>query len=517
MSRELPAKPNLEHLKNQAKSLLRSFEQGDGSAKERLSALSPISAANPKLADALHVVAREYGFTSWPKLKEHVESLARVLSPPELLTAAIRASDAARAVRVLEDHPELKAQLNGPLADYGGGDTPLLAAVQRTDRKTIDVLLEAGADINARGQFWAGGLSVLDECAEELTAFLIERGAVLDAHAAARLGWLEQLKSLVAANPNAVFARGANGQTPLHFASTVEVAQYLLERGAEIDALDIEHESTPAQHMLRVLQARHYRRDRQDIARYLVARGCRTDILMAAALGDKPLVRRHLEADPACIRMCVSEEYFPKRDPRSHGSIYIPIFGARRTAHLIGRDFGHHEIFRLLMERSPEDLKLSLACELGDEDTFRAMLARWPNLAQALSDDDRRRLTDAAQNNNTSAVRLMLEAGWPVDTRGEYHMTPLQWAAWHGNAEMVREILRHHPEIELRDNDHGITALGCALHGSENGWHRGTGDYAATVEALIDAGASAPKVTEDLEASPAVRDALLRREAAEAK
>ena len=517
MSRELPAKPNLEHLKNQAKALLRNSEQGDTFAKERFASLSPISAANPKLADALHVVAREYGFTSWPKLKEHVESLARVLWPPELLTAAIRASDADRVARVLESHPELKAQLDAPLANYSGNETPLLAAVQRTDRKTIDVLLAAGANINARGHSWAGGLSVLDECAEELAAFLIERGAVLDAHAAARLGWLDQLERLVAANPGAVSRRSANGQTPLHFASTVEIAQYLFEHGAEIDARDLQHESTPAQHMLRVLQGRHYRRDRQDIARYLVARGCRTDILMAAALGDLPLVRRHLDADPACIRMCVSEEYFPKRDPRSRGSIYIPIFGARRTAHLIARDFGHDEAFRLLMERSPEDLKLSLACELGDENTFRAMLARRPNLAQTLSDDDRRRLTDAAQNNNTSAVCLMLEAGWPVDTRGEYHMTPLQWAAWHGNAEMVREILRHHPHIELKDNDHGITALGCALHGSENGWHRGTGDYAAAVEALIDAGARAPKVTEDLEASPAVRDALLRREEAEAK
>jgi hypothetical protein len=51
---------------------------------------------------------------------------------------------------VLESHPELKAQIDGPMADYGAGTTPLLAAVQRSDRKTIDLLLRAGADINAR-------------------------------------------------------------------------------------------------------------------------------------------------------------------------------------------------------------------------------------------------------------------------------------------------------------------------------------------------------------------------------
>jgi ankyrin repeat protein len=116
-------------------------------------------------------------------------------------------------------------------------------------------------------------------------------------------------------------------------------------------------------------------------------------------------------------------------------------------------------------------------------------------------------VADAAQNNNTNAVRLMLAAGWPVDARGEYDMTPLQWASWHGNAEMVREILHHHPQLEL-DCQHGITALGSALHGSMNGWHRDTGDYGATVEALLDAGAKAPKLTDDLEASEAVRDVL---------
>jgi hypothetical protein len=35
MYRELPAKPNLEHLKNQAKELLHAFQQCEAAAKER--------------------------------------------------------------------------------------------------------------------------------------------------------------------------------------------------------------------------------------------------------------------------------------------------------------------------------------------------------------------------------------------------------------------------------------------------------------------------------------------------
>jgi len=512
MSRELPEKPNLEHLKKQAKELLRQCQQGDAAAIERCGSLVSFSApASLKLADAQHVIAHDYGFATWTKLKEHVESVIRGLEPAAMLLSAVSASDADQVARVLESHPELKARLNEPMTGYGAGMQALLAAVQRSDRRTIDVLLGAGADIHARSQWWSGGIGVLDECAPGMAAFLMARGAMLDAHSAARLGMFAELQELVTADARVAAARGANGQTPLHFASTVEIAQYLLEHGADIDARDFQHESTPAQHMVRVVQARHYPRDRRDIARYLVARGCRTDILMAAALGDLELVRRHLDADPDSIRMRVSEAYFPKQDPRTEGTIYQQIFGPQRTPHLVARDFGHEEVFELLMARSPEDVRLAQACELGDEGAFRALLADHPNMIETQTDDDRRRLSDAAQNNNTPAVRLMLEAGWPVDATGEYEMTALQWAAWHGNAEMVREILRYHPQLEL-NCEHKITAVGSALHGSENSWHRETGDYGATVEALIEAGAQAPKLTDDLEASQAAREVLRRHE-----
>jgi ankyrin repeat protein len=506
MSRELPAKPNLEHLKKQAKQLLHDFQQSKPDAVERFRTFGLGSTpANSKLADAQHVVARDYGFASWPKLKEHVDSLT--LTPAEQLLAAVCASNAQRVELLLREHPELKAVINQPLTTYG--NLPLmLASVQRSDRKTMEVLLSAGADIQARGKSWAGGMGVLDECGREMAAFLIDRGAAVDVHSAARLGMFERMQELVDSEPGLVHTRGEGGQTPLHFASSIEIAGFLLDRGADIDARDLRHESTPAQHMIRVIQARHYARDRQDIARYMVSRGCQTDILLATALGDLDLVRRHVETDPECLRVQVSEKYFPKRDSRSIGTYYIPVFGRDRTPHQVARDFGREEVFEFLMERSPQDVKLSQACQLGDESLFRAMLAARPNMAQTLSDAERRQVAEAAQNNNTNAVRLMLAAGWPVDARGEYDMTPLQWASWHGNAGMVREILEYHPQLEL-SCDHKITALGSALHGSMNGWHRDTGDYVATVAALLTAGAKAPEVTDDLEASESVRELLM--------
>src|SRR6185312_236989 len=294
MSRQLPEKPNLEYLKKQAKELLRTMRQG-------------------KLADAQHTLANEYGFATWAKLKSHVEALK--LSPAEALKAAVCDSDAARVREVLQRYPELRARIDDPLPDYGFGQQALFAAVQRSDRATIDVLLRAGAHIQKRTEWWAGGFGVLDDCDPDMVEFLTKRGAALDAHSASRLGMMAKLRELVAAEPRVVHARGGDGQTPLHFASTVEIAEFLLANGAEIDARDVDHESTPAQYMLRVEQKRHYPRNRQDVARYLVSRGCQTDILMGAALGDLDLVRRHLDADPECIHMSVSEEWFPKRDP----------------------------------------------------------------------------------------------------------------------------------------------------------------------------------------------------------
>ena len=126
MSRHLPEKPNLEYLKKQAKELLRGMPQG-------------------KLADAQHALANEYGFATWAKLKSHVEALG--LSLAEALKAALCDSDAARVRDVLDRYPELRVRIDDPLPDYGFGEHALFAAVQRSDRATIDVLLRAGANI----------------------------------------------------------------------------------------------------------------------------------------------------------------------------------------------------------------------------------------------------------------------------------------------------------------------------------------------------------------------------------
>ena len=501
MSSELPARASLEHLKSQAKYLLRAWRDGDAEAVERFEAIG-VSGAEPKLADAQHLVAHEYGFATWSALKEHIESRGREQSPFGLLAQAFHANDAVSVETVLREHPELSSALNGPAPGAPFGQTALLLAVSSGNREMIGVLVKHGADINGRSDWWAGSFGVLDSCAPDLAPFLIERGARVDVNAAARLGMMDHLEALVSANPDLVHARGGDGQTPLHVASTVPVATYLLHHGADINAKDVDHESTPVQYLVR---------ERQDVARFLVTRGCRTDILMASALGALELVRRHLDDDPTSIRTRVSAEYFPMQDARAGGSIYIWTLGAGKSPHVVAREFGHDDVYRLLMEHSSEEQQLAEACAVGDEPFFTDLLARRPDLVKTLSHGEQRKLVDAAERNNAAAVRLMLTAGWPINARGNLNATALHYASWMGNTEIVRDLLTHGAPVDVRGDQYNMTPLGWAIHGSKNSWRQTDGDFPGVVRLLLDAGATAPRITPDLDASEAVRTVLRQR------
>ena len=200
--RELPARPNLEHLKKQARLLLRGSLQAEPAAIDRFrEAQVQLLTAAPKLADAQHVIAREYGFDNWANLKAHVGALSD--DPMEALTAAIKANDAPLLRQVLEQYPALKSKLDEPLPSYSFDTPALIAAVHKENREMIDALLDAGANINARSRWWAGGFGVLDMSSAELTPYLIERGAYVDIHAAARLGMFDRLKGSVEARRRA--------------------------------------------------------------------------------------------------------------------------------------------------------------------------------------------------------------------------------------------------------------------------------------------------------------------------
>jgi len=497
--RELPARPNLEHLKKQARTLLQERLAADAAAINRFAALG-VDSDEPKLADALHVIAHEYGFDTWPALKFHIEAGSE--DPVEALTAAVKANSASVVADVLARYPSLRSRINEPLPNYGFDAPALFAAVNHNNREMVDVLLAAGANINERTRWWAGSFGVLDSANAELSSYLISRGAIVDIHAAARLGMIDRVRELLAGDSQLVHARGGDGQFPLHFASSVEIAALLLESGADIDARDIDHESTAVQYMVSIRPHRH------EVAKYLISRGARADILAASALGDVGLVERILNDDPETVRITVNERHFPKQNPRSGGSIYMFGFGITKSPHMVAHQFGHAAVFDLLMQRSAPWLRLVQAAEVGNEPLTQQILQQHPTLFSRLSSNAARRIVGVAVRNNTRALELLLGYGWPANAVLENNQTALHFAAWHGNLPMVRALLSHNAPINVFEGEHGGTPLGWALHGSLHSWERNKGDYVGVTKTLLSAGAALPKTDRPLEATEEVLEII---------
>ena len=190
LPRALPDRPDLRHLKDQAWDLLRSGEAGS-------------------LNEAQFQIAREYGFASWPRLKEHVESLHEM----GMLKHAIDSNDLGAVRTLMTRNPALHTAplgygKNGPLTwvaecripweppgparlamaqwmiDNGsdvhqGGDGPLMRAALVDHRiPMMELLVRNGADVNAE---WAGRFPILFAPCETLEPlalrWLLRRGA----------------------------------------------------------------------------------------------------------------------------------------------------------------------------------------------------------------------------------------------------------------------------------------------------------------------------------------------------
>jgi len=187
---DLPARPDIDQLRHQAKDLLRAAKAGGAEALRRVHAVSD----RLVLASAQLAVAREYGFASWPRLKTEVER-REILNGRDLgRLRALLAEEPALASATMEhwcDHPKGASPLGyiamlrfdsprlglppdlpgtgaiarvlidaGASVDGHRGDqeTPLITAASYGDAEVARVLIEAGADIEARATADAGGV-----------------------------------------------------------------------------------------------------------------------------------------------------------------------------------------------------------------------------------------------------------------------------------------------------------------------------------------------------------------------
>jgi len=483
----LPARPDLGHLRREARDLLRAAQAGDAAAASRINAVSGAS----NLAAAQLTVARDYGFASWPTLKTAVEARTRDLAEQARRFCEVSIRDwSGQAVRMLEAAPEL--------AGYNFATAVVLGDAERVRR---DIARDPGlvnrpderSGFTALHAACASRWHRLDPArADALTAvarLLLEAGA--DPHGAARAGSWTPLGCAVAGETNPAIVR------------------LLLERGAIPDDRDLylagfggdNHET------LRLLL--HHADDVAGIARSALAAPIST--------GDTEGVRLLLDAgtDPnhyaddadepapvlyAAVRANSPAELFelllsrgarpgaPGPDGRSPYAFAISK-GRTDLANLL-RSYGAAE------DASAAD-ELVAACLTGDPAAARRCVERDPGLLGSLTDEQRAAaLARAAETGNAAGLAVMLDLGFPVDTRGELGATPLHTAVYAGSADIAELLLSRGADLEATDGNWNSTPVDWALVGSgERPDSNPDADWVRTVGVLLDAGASTADIT----------------------
>ena len=505
--RALPARADLEQQRKLAKELLSDFRRGDTNAVARIRAEVP-DKHRIVLADAQYVLAREYGFASWTALRDHVAAhQTHTVSVEERFRRAVQHHDSDELRGLIPSRDELQPIINAPIFGF---DSPALVTVAGSgDVEIVDALLALGADPNQRSDWWAGGFHPLHAAEGAVAERLLEAGAIPDACAAARLDRLDLLRSMLDADPSRVHERGGDGQTPLHFARSRAVADLLLDAGADIDARDRDHRSTPAQWMLG--DPDDPAKSRVSLARYLVDRGASADIFLAAALGLTSRVREMLSRDPSLLALRTGRGVYGEKRPSSY-HIYFWTIGQNLTPLHTAVHFHQRETVAVMKEFASPAQRLLLACHDGDRREALAIGRANPGLVAGLTGDDKRALTDESWLANAPAVELMLELGFDPgvpSVSGPTGGTALHCAAWEGSPACVEALLRYpagRALIETRDPQYGGTPLNWCCHGSRNCGNP-KADHASVARLLMAAGARIDR-DRTLDVPDAVRAAI---------
>jgi len=336
---DLPPRADLDHLRRQAKELLRAARSGEPAAATRMARCSD----RPSLDAAQLAVARGYGFASWARLKMEIDR--RVV---------LNRADATRLRALLAEHPEMATERMSHWCDHPGGPTPLsYVAMLRYDTAhgawrnvpgsgaMARALLDAGASPDGDpGDDETPLMTAASYGDAEVARVLIDAGANLDATASAEAG-------------------GVPGGTALRHAAVfgmAEVVEVLLAAGARDlvqaagagDLTGTLHADTPVPDRVAALRMAAAHGQLQVIDQLLAAetpvdgvdRDGSTALHEAAYCGRVDSVRHLLSrgADPT------------RRDARFDST---PLGWCRHRREEAGPGHGHDEVDRVLSSITP--------------------------------------------------------------------------------------------------------------------------------------------------------------------
>jgi hypothetical protein len=492
--KKLPARANLDHLKKQAKELLRLCRTGDVTAIARVVHHLPaaanrtdkeVKALDLRLHDAQSSIAREYGFASWADLSAYVDASALAHRTQAWLvrrwlglvygadvTGTYASVRPRVAMTLLLEHPDMldadpyvgcaaghrKTVSRAMAADpdwvhQAGGALrlPPLVAVTHSSlmqvpefaqrlRECARALLDSGANPN---QHIGNRLPPASLTAPDQTEPL---SALYGAAGVARDPTLTEMLLNAGADPN-------DGESLYHSLENLDCTTLLLQRGARV---------TGTHALWRAL-------DMPDATalELLLAHG--GDANEPAPDGLKvwatPLLRAiALRRSPRHVAALLAAGADAKAKTKTAEGV---------SAYRLAMQVGLLEVAAQLRAAGAEETltveeDFVSACARADIAQARSIQARHPELPGSLPDDRLRLLPDTVAWGSSTAVKIMVELGWPLDVRGgDWDATALNHAVFRGDVDLTVCLLDHGASWR-ETQGYGSDVLGTLGWASEN-------------------------------------------------
>ncbi|MEZ0064482.1 ankyrin repeat protein [Streptacidiphilus sp. MAP12-20] len=478
MSESLPQHPDLDQLRRRAKELRDAARRGESAALERFVRHHRSAGGDTfGLAAAQLVVARELGFSSWPRLKDAVDAAT---AEARTVTAFVSASVEGRmrqAADILRTERDI-ARRSLPAATVLGDATavrdllaadPVAASAPDRDRGWPPLLYACYSRWHRTDPGRAAGMA-------EVVRLLLDAGANPNTNDGGRPRYRSALKGAVEVN-------------------NPDIVRLLLEAGAHPD---------PGQP---IAEAAGHRDQR--CLRLLLSQGARvtgTWALGAAVFHDDP-VATSLLLDALATPTGAAAGPATEALPEAAANASLPVVEALLAAGAdpLAADEDGVPALRLAVRAGKGDSAARLralgaaddatevdqfigACLIADRPTVQRLLAHHPDLPDRLTQQERAVICQTAGSRPADTVALMLQAGFSPHARNSVGEQPLHNAAYLGNAAVVRLLLDAGAEVDARDDRFDGTPLAFATVGSREQADR-SGDWIATVRQLLEAGA----------------------------
>lgn len=496
--RSLAPDVTLDRLKRDAKALLKALKAGDPASASRVSPyFSDIAAIG--LQDAQLVIAREYGFSSWTKLKLHVERgdvaseapeqrLNRFLSLACVSYRADIAADPARfreAAELLAAHPALaQASVHSAAAC---GDAAALRHFLKRDPRLADL---KGGPFDWTPLLYAAYARLPGRSSLPAARLLVERGADVNAF------WLDggQYRFTVLTG---VFGEGEAGRErqPAH-PDWESFARLLLDAGADPNDSQALYNRMfePNNSCLALLI--EYGLTARDCNNWLVREDGRF-VANSRTVFDYQLAWALKNRMASRVRLLVA-----------HGAdLQRPVDG--RTPYEWAMLGGDGALAAFLVENGADQVTLAVMDRLAgallaaDAAAARSLVASDATLVAQTEAAHPDLLHTAAGDGDGERVALIVSLGFDVNRMTS--RTPLHEAALHGHLAIVRQLIAAGANAALRDPHHHAPPVGWALY---NG-HGAVADYLKTQALDIFAAAAldmAERVAAMIDAEPDLID-----------